>query len=57
MKSLEQIFDHFGSDKGTLLEGHRYAQSYEELIGKNITSLLVRRGWFLKRGNQLTVLV
>ena len=40
MKSLEEIFDHFGSDKGTILEGHRYAQSYEELIDKNITSLL-----------------
>ena len=40
MKNLEQIFDHFGSDKGTILEGHRYAQSYEKLIDKNIISLL-----------------
>ena len=34
--NLESLFDKYGSDKGTLLEGHRYAKSYEELIPRNI---------------------
>jgi len=40
MNNLEQIFDHYGSDKGSILEGHKYATGYEELISKNIENLL-----------------
>ena len=40
MKNLEQIFNHYGSDKGSILEGHKYATGYEELIFRNIETLL-----------------
>jgi cephalosporin hydroxylase len=39
-ESLEAIFDRYGSDKGTILEGHKYAHQYEKLINKNIKTLL-----------------
>jgi hypothetical protein len=37
---LELLFDNYGSDKGTLHEGHRYAKFYEELIPRNTKTLL-----------------
>jgi hypothetical protein len=38
--NLEQIFDKYGSDKGSILEGHKYAIGYEEIISKDIQNLL-----------------
>ena len=38
--TLENLFDKYGSDKGTILEGHRYANSYQELVNKDIKNLL-----------------
>jgi hypothetical protein len=38
--SLEQLLDKYGSDKGTLYEGHQYADTYQELVDKDIKNLL-----------------
>lgn len=38
--NLEELFDHYGSDKGNFREGHKYAHFYEEISKSNIEHLL-----------------
>ena len=38
--TLENLFDFYKSDKGTLFDAHGYARGYEQIVSKNIDNLL-----------------